>query len=143
MPRTKSDAQRGPVGAWLRRERMSRGSAWTPEFVVEALRDRTGTAIRVDYYRQLEAGTAGKVPGPDLLEDLVTLYGTRPTPLPEPEPEAPALSPDTVAIVAAIDRLTAALREQHDAGPAWAQAVVAAVLAGRQLLPADAKRDAR
>lgn len=143
MPRTKSDHERGYIGAWLRMERMGRGSQWTPEFVVEALRSRTGTQIRVDYYRQLEAGTGGKVPGPDLLEDFVTLYGSRPQPLPEPEATAAGLSPDTVAIVAAIDRLTAVLAAQQGEAPVWAQAVVSAVLAGRQLQPADATREGR
>ena len=139
MARIKTDLERGPIGVWLKAERMSRD--WTPERVVEALRDATGTAIRVDYYRQIEARTAGKVPGPDLLADLQRLYGSRPQPLPEPEPPQPALSADAIAIVAAIDRLTEALRAERDEAPVWADAVVRAVLAGRQLRPADAARE--
>ncbi len=133
MARIKSDAERGSIGTWLKRERVARG--WTPERVVEALRDDTGTVIRVDDYRQIEARTAGKVPGPDLLRDLQRLYGSEPTPLPEPEPPAAALSPDTVAIVCAIDRLTAVLEAQQDDGPVWAHSVVRAFMACRQLLP--------
>lgn len=139
MARIKTDQERGPIGTWLKRERLSRD--WSPERVVEALRDVTGTVIRVDYYRQVEARTAGKLPGPDLLRDFRQLYGSEPTAL--PEPERPGPSPDTLAIVAAIDRLAAAIQAQKDEAPVWAQAVVSAVLAGRQLLPADAARDAR
>lgn len=139
MARIKTDQERGYIGVWLKGERIAQ--KWSPEQVVAALRDDTGTVIRVDYYRQLEARTAGKVPGPDLLEDFQRLYGSKPTPLPEPEPVAPDLSAEAQAIVAAIDRLTAALSAQRDEAPVWAQAVVSAVLAGRQLLPADAARD--
>lgn len=123
MARVKSDQERGPIGTWMKRERLSRD--WSPERVVDALRDVTGTVVRVDYYRQLEARTAGRVPGPELLEDLATLFGSRPTPLPEPEPEAPDLSADTLALVAAIDRLTASV----DARAREDQARLAAVVA--------------
>lgn len=125
MPRMKSDAQRGYVGAWMRRERLDR--EWTAERAVEALRDMTGTVVRVDYYRQLEAGTGNRVPGPELMGDLVRLYGSRPQPLPEPEPEAPALSPDTLAIVAAIDRLAEAVgsRRSDELAAVVSQAVLA------------------
>ena len=141
MARIKTDAERGPVGVWLKRERLAHG--WTPEDVVAQLRERTGTVIRVDYYRQIEARTAGKVPSAELQADLERVYGTAPTPLPDPEPEPPSLSADTLALVGAIDRLTAAVEAQQQDGPIWAQAVVDAVLAGRQLRSADAGRDGR
>ncbi|TAL40870.1 MAG: hypothetical protein EPN91_12125 [Salinibacterium sp.] len=82
MPRLKSDEQRGYIGAWMRRERKARH--WTEYRAVEELAKR-GVTMRPDYWRQLEARTAGRTPGPDLMEDLVGLFGTRPEPPVEPE----------------------------------------------------------
>ncbi|MFN8520735.1 MAG: hypothetical protein U0667_15370 [Chloroflexota bacterium] len=77
------------------------GARLTPEQVVEALAS-DGTRIRLDYDRQLEAGTRGQVPGLELLRRPRAPVRVEPQPLPEPEPEEPELSPDTLAIVAAI-----------------------------------------
>lgn len=103
MPRTKSDEERGYIAAWMRRERTRLG--WSPEQVVEALAD-DGTRIRADYYRQLEAGTGGKRPGPELLIALVKLFRSEPEPF--PEPPAPELDSDLAALIASNERLAAA-----------------------------------
>jgi transcriptional regulator with XRE-family HTH domain len=92
MPRVKPDSERGYVGAWMRRERLARG--WSETQVVEAL----PVKIRPDYYRQVEAGSGGKRPGPELLLALMELFGSRPEPF--AQEEAPAPTADFAALVA-------------------------------------------
>jgi len=93
MPRVKSDAERGVVGAWMRRERMAR--EWSPEQVVAELAKR-GEPIRVDYYRGVEAG---KKPGSGLLQTLMTIYGSEPAPPSTPAAEAVGGNPDLAAAI--------------------------------------------
>lgn len=83
----KTDADRGYIGAWMRRERLRRDLS---DVAVVGLLAEQGHAIRVDYYRQLEAGTGGKRPGPELLEAMERVFESAPIQPPEPLPEASA-----------------------------------------------------
>src|SRR4029079_16652097 len=64
MPRIKSDQERGPIGAWMRRERIARD--WSQKEMPERLAT-VGQRVDADYYRQLEAG---KRPGPEVMDAL-------------------------------------------------------------------------
>ena len=88
----------------MRDERMSRD--WTPERVVEELALR-GVRVRVDYYRQIEAGP--KHPGKGFWAALVAIYGTAPQPLPGPVTEDVSLSAAILELVDAIRGQTEAL----------------------------------
>ena len=70
----KSDAERGPVGAWARRAGLDAGYT-SAERAVEAA-TVAGVHVTVPYLRGIEAGTnrAGKA----LLRQLGALYGSEP-----------------------------------------------------------------
>ncbi len=126
VPNVKSDRDRGYIGAWMRRERLARD--WSNRQVLAAL-NAHGVRFTDDaYYRQVEAGTNGKRPGPELLAALVAIYGTKPEPFPVPEP-VPAS--DLGDLVAAIRELVAEMRLSRAAQPDVTQVVerVAAALA--------------
>lgn len=80
----KSDAERGPVGAWARHARLDAGYT-SAERAVEAA-TAAGIHVTVPYLRGIEAGTnrAGK----GLLRELGTLYGSEP-PVSAPGPVVP------------------------------------------------------
>jgi hypothetical protein len=77
----KSDAERGPVGAWARHARLDAGYT-SAERAVEAA-TAAGVHLTVPYLRGIEAGTnrAGKA----LLHELGALYGSDP-PIAAPPP---------------------------------------------------------
>ncbi len=110
MPRIKSDQERGPIGAWMRRERTARD--WSQKEMPERLAT-VGQRVDADYYRQLEAG---KKPGPEVMDALQRLFGSEPQPLPEP------VGDDMAALIAA-------LREQTDANRQLSEAVRALAVA--------------
>jgi hypothetical protein len=96
----KSDAERGPVGAWLRRERM--GRKWSVDRVVQELTDG-GYPVSAVYYRQVEAGRKA---GPALVSAAVRLFGS--------EPDDQARRPETareaiVRLADSVESLTALL----------------------------------
>ena len=91
----KTDAERGAVGVWLRRERLARG--WSTDDVVEHLEEPVAPATIL----ALESGRSK--PSPVLLAAIVRLYGS------EPDEGALPLSPDAKAIVAAINELRDAI----------------------------------
>lgn len=93
----------------MRRERT--GREWSPERVVAELAKR-GLVVRVDYYRQIEAGP--KAPGPEFLAALRQVFGSTPEPFPEPQPE-PSSDAD---LAAAIRQLAEAIRDQMAAADA-------------------------
>lgn len=107
----------------MRRERLSR--EWSPEEVVERLA-ADGYVVRVDYYRQIEAGP--KMPGEPFLRALQDLFDSKPEPLPPP---APAPEADLAAAIreqaAAIGRLADALAAQQEHPPEWADALARAL----------------
>ena len=132
MPAHKPDKDRGAYGVWLLRGRERLG--WTQKQVVGYLRDQgVMSGEHIDgYYRAVEAGP-GKHFGAEIHDVLVRLYGKEPEPLPEPSPASDTA--DLVAAIrsqtAAIDRLAAALEQDRDAGPPWAEAL--AVILGASL----------
>jgi transcriptional regulator with XRE-family HTH domain len=130
MPRVKPDSERGYVGAWMRRERLARG--WSETQVVEAL----AVKIRPDYYRQIEAGSGGKQPGPELLLALMDLFGSAPTPF----PEAPAdpRTADFASLVAAQTELLARQNELLASQVAVLERIAAALQALAPLAEAPA-----
>jgi hypothetical protein len=93
---------RGRDGNWLRDARKARGFT-SAELARLAVNRATGSTISKSVYAQYESGSR---PIADHHRPaLVSYWGE----LPDPEPEQPAMSPDTVAIVAAIDRLAEAV----------------------------------
>jgi transcriptional regulator with XRE-family HTH domain len=98
---TKSDAERGPVGLWMRRERKARG--WTVPDVARELAE-IGEPVKPATLRQYEAGP--REPGTVLLAALVRLYGTEPEELPR-EPT------DIDRLADAINRLAGVLERQE------------------------------
>jgi hypothetical protein len=78
----KSDAERGPVGAWARRARLAAGYT-SAEHAVEAA-TAAGFHVTVPYLRGIEAGTNRA--GRELLARLGTLYGSEP-PVSHPPPQ--------------------------------------------------------
>ena len=96
---TKDDADRGPIGAWLRRERIER--MWRVKEVVAMLaEDPYDIDITESWYRQVESGKAQ--PGQILLLALTRIFESEPD---VAEAEAPA-----DALVAAIEELTREMR---------------------------------
>lgn len=106
VPRVKTDTERGYIGAWMRRERLARG--WKEAQVVAHLAD-LGQRIREDYYRQLEAGSGGKKPGPELQAALENIYGSQPL---APPPDTTGSTDLDAARVAGITALTEATQQQ-------------------------------
>lgn len=95
----KSDAERGPIGAWAYRERKRR--RWSVEQAVTELEALTGTGLRPVSLRGIEAGP--KPPGEEVVRGLERLYGSK-----APEPKAPITMAD---LVAALHANTDAMRE--------------------------------
>lgn len=85
----KSDAERGPIGAWARHARIAAGYS-SAEHAVEAA-TTAGIHVTVPYLRGIEAGTNRA--GRELLARLGTLYGSDPP----AEPPRGALSPEVLA----------------------------------------------
>ena len=97
---TKSDADRGPVGTWMRRERISRG--WSVSDVCRELAE-IGEPVTPATLRQYEAGP--REPGVLLMGALVHLYGS--------QPERAAAPPSDIDRLAdAINRLTDVLERR-------------------------------
>lgn len=142
MPRHKTDRERGYYGVWLRAGREKLG--WTQKEVVAWLQ-RQGVTLNDNYYRQVESGP-GRRFGEDVHPLLVELFGS--------EPQAFVEEPQTTnddllrRLIEVMERQTLALEalaqrmsEERDDAPAWAEAVVQAVLAGRQLVSGATERD--
>lgn len=122
MPRIKSDQERGYIGAWMRRERMSR------EWSQKEMPGRLGTVgfdVEYDYYRQIEAGP--KHPGPDFLDALERLFNSKPEPLPEPAGSdlaelAAAIREQTEVnrqLVTAVGQLALVMHQGRHEAPDW------------------------
>lgn len=97
---TKSDSERGPIGAWMRRERIAR--EWSVADVSQELAAMGETATPATL-RQYEAGP--RQPGAVLLAALIRLYGSEPQ-------EAPSPASDIDRLAAAIDRLADVLERR-------------------------------
>lgn len=98
VPKRLTDEQRGPLAAWIVRQREARG--WKSEEMPGRLAD-VGYGVRADYYRQVEAG---KKPGPDFLASLERLFGAEYV---EPRPDAedrPAPASDLSALASVVER---------------------------------------
>jgi transcriptional regulator with XRE-family HTH domain len=91
----RTPAQRGPIGNWLRDERIARG--WTNAATARANLDRAGIRVAPSVYAEWESGT--RLPSERHLEQLRAFYGS--------EPVGAATGRDAVA--AAIDRQTEVL----------------------------------
>ena len=90
----KSDAERGPIGAWARHARLAAGYT-SAEHAVEAA-TVAGIHLTVPYLRGIEAGSNRA--GRELLGHLAALYGSSPP----AEQERGALSPAQVAEIRAV-----------------------------------------
>lgn len=97
---TKRDAERGPIGSWMRSERVARG--WSVADVSHELA-AAGAPVSQATIRQYEAGP--RQPGVALLGALVDLYGSEPATTAEQPSDIDRLSD-------AIDRLTVALGQR-------------------------------
>lgn len=95
----KTDAQRGELGVWLRRERRDRG--WTVPRALTELRKR-GYALSETSYRMYEGGS--RRPGEEALQSLEVLYGKAPQPV---EPSG--------AILEAVNALVLEARKEREA----------------------------
>lgn len=99
---TKSDAERGPVGAWMRRERVAQG--WTVADVCLELAE-IGETVTPATLRQYEAGP--REPGTVLSAALVRLYGSEPEQLPQERSDIDRLAD-------AIERLADIMERQRE-----------------------------
>lgn len=123
--------ERGPIAAWLIRARArfhEPGSArsWTADQFLAALRDETGWAPTRTTYARWESGAVR--PDQENLDRVVAFYAARGIPGPDaPEPVA-APQDDLAAVIAAIDRLTAAVQAQTDANTAATAALAEGLL---------------
>jgi hypothetical protein len=126
--------ERGIEAAWLRKNRKARWSN-----VHKAIADfeaETGHHIGYSTWASYESGKR-TIPDDDM-DALVAFFGSGPAyPSSEPGGDLAAAIREQAA---AIDRLAAALERDREDAPAWADAVVRAVLAGHQLSRADRER---
>jgi transcriptional regulator with XRE-family HTH domain len=107
MPKT--DQERGPIGAWMRRERLAH--QWTPADVVARL-GRKGAPILEGSYRGYEAGP--RPPSEQIIRALEAVFGSQ-APDTKNEPAEPqgldgliaAIQAQTEAINRLVDRLGA------------------------------------
>ena len=97
---TKSDTERGPVGRWMRHERVSRG--WSVTELTEELA-AVGMNTSPATIRQYEAGP--RQPGAELHDALVRLFGSKPE-------ELPPQQTDIDRLAEAIDRLAIVLSQR-------------------------------
>lgn len=70
----RTPAQRGPVGNWLRDERLAR--QWRSAAVARRNLERAGIKVAPSVYAEWEAGT--RIPSERQLNALVAYYGTQP-----------------------------------------------------------------
>lgn len=124
----KSDAARGPIAAWMRRERRARG--WSDERMAQELAKR-GANILPASYRGYEAGP--RPPSATVIKALEAVFGSS-APDPETEKERagdlPALIEALRDQTAAMNDLVAALRGQRPSvDPAELVSSLAAALA--------------
>jgi hypothetical protein len=96
----KTDQQRGPIAAWMRRERLARG--WTDADMVRELTKR-GVHILPASYRGMEAGP--RPPSAPVRQGLEAVFGSS---APDTEKEA-AESVELDSLVLAIQQQTAAI----------------------------------
>jgi hypothetical protein len=135
----KSDAERGPIGAWAYRERRRKG--WTVEEAVLQLEAKTGARLKAVSLRGIEAGP--KPPSSEVRHALEEIYGSR---APDPQPITTladlvvALAAQTAALNALVEELRAGRSTQPDesAVGAMAEALLRAGIRvdGPQLSPA-------
>ena len=135
-----------PLAAWITVERERKG--WKVGELSRRLVD-LGCEASENTVRVWEA-PRGRPPKSATIAVMERLFGS----------EAPALNQQTADLAdltaalhaqaeavneqaGALDRLAAALEREQEEAPVWAEAVVRAVLAGRQLSPEDATRDER
>lgn len=97
----RTPAQRGRIGQWLMESRLARGYR-TQERARREIERLTGWKIPVSVYSEWESGT--RVPSEDNQARLAAFFGNPPT---------TAASPgDQAAVIAALDRQTAAIERQ-------------------------------
>lgn len=119
-PVAKSDRERGPVAAWMRRERRAR--KWTTADVVRELGKR-GVHILEPSYRGYEAGP--RPPSAQVRHALEAVFGS-----PAPDITKEAAEPQQLdGLIAAITAQTAAITRLADAlaGPQEPMVPIAAV----------------
>lgn len=120
----RTPAQRGPIGRYLTRKRTERYR--TQEEALADMRRLAGLAISVSEYAQWESGS--RVPREDnpKLQRLIEFFGGHPEEEVVRSPQS-----DSEALVAAIDRLTAAVEllvERHTEGTTATAQMLGAVL---------------
>lgn len=93
----RTPAQRGPIGNWLRDERLARG--WSSAGTARGNLERAGIKVAASVYAEWESGT--RIPSEAQLARLQDFYGSK--------PGQTASTPDYAALVEAIDRQTAML----------------------------------
>ena len=98
---TKSDAERGPVGTWMRHERISRG--WSVADVCRELAE-IGESVTPATLRQYEAGP--REPGVVLMGALVHLYGSQPERVAAPPSDIDRLAEAINRLADVIERRT-------------------------------------
>lgn len=103
----KNDTERGPLGAWARKERLALGLS--VEQVVERLADR-GAVVDPAYLRAIESGSKRPRQDSDIVAALGGVY--RSTVPGEGAPTQPAT--DMGSLVSALTGLVAQMRRQND-----------------------------
>ena len=136
----KSDIERGPFGAWARKARIAKGWA-SADKAVGPIADLTGHRMRADYLRGIESGA--QVPGPDTVATLEMAYESVAPPVKREAIADPDLAAAIREQTGVLQRLVDLMERQQEDAPVWAQAVVSAVLAGRQLRSGDAEHGER
>lgn len=100
----KTDRDRGPIGAWMRRERKARG--WKDVDVARELAQR-GVPLQPASYRGYEAGP--QRPSPEVIRALSAVFGSA---APEPDTEIEATEPVQLSgLIKALEAQTAAMRD--------------------------------
>jgi hypothetical protein len=131
-----SRKERGIEAAWLRQMRKPRWS--NVHKAVADFEAETGHKLHYSRWAAYESGS--KPIRDEHMDAFIAYFGSDPD-VPPPTPTDSDLAAAIREQAAAIGRLAAALERDKEQAPVWAQAVVSAVLAGRQLLPEDVERN--
>ena len=127
--------ERGPVGAWLRRERDQRG--WSVPQMLEHLA-AADIVLNLSAYRDYESG--GRVPGDQRLREMEAALGSKPAEnLDAADQVAAAIDRQTNAITAILQALVDELHSVRSGEDERFAAMERAVEAlGRSIVPAPA-----